>query len=516
MTTEEEQGDSSSSGLDTLAVGGAVLFGGMIIQLGLGFLGRAAIARELGQFDYGAVSLGRTLLVTATAVSLLGVNLGIGRHLPRLDDVRKRRGVVVSGIQLAIPASLVVTLAIVTQADRVATTVFGDPTVAPSLRVFGLAVPLAVMMKLAIGAAQGAQESVPKVVIRNVALPVSQLGFIVFALLIGGEAVSVSWAYFGSYLVAGTLGVYYLLRHSPLSLSSGSAGFHRDLLSFSLPLMLVSVMELVFEQLDTYIIWYYSNVETVGVYQAVYPLATLLTVVLISFRFIAMPVLSGLHEDNADDQMKALYQTVSKWILVATAPLFLAAVVFPEASIALTFGPKYTGGAIALQILAVGFLTHAVLGLNGATLTAVGRTRAVFVANAIAAVVNLLLNFLLIPKYPLVGAAVATTAAYVLLNVGFSAYLYVVTRISPFTWDFARLGVMTTVLIGVWSPLSSLVRNEVGLLIPVLGLYGLVYFTLSVRYARISEAERRLVAQLETKLGRDLDSARQVVSVLRR
>lgn len=508
----KDRDDESAS---RLASGGLIIFIGMILQLSIGFLARAFIARELGRFDYGSVSIGRTFLRTATAISLLGLNIGIARNLPRYKTVQEKKGIILTGIKLAVPVALFISLLLALEAHFIASEIFNDPSVAPVIRIFSLSVPFAVTMRLAIGVSQGKEKSLPKTLIENISLPISQLMLITLAILGGGRSVSISWAYFGSYLIAGGISAYYIFDNLPKTSQIEPDMMYKGMLSFSIPLMLVSTMELVFEQSDTYIMWFYTGVETVGVYQAVYPLATLMTVVLVSFRFLTMPILSKYHSDNKTQKMRDIYQTISKWILFGTSPLFFIAVFFPKPAISITFGAEYIEGSQALRVLAVGFLTHAVLGLNGATLTAVGKTRAVFIANAAAAFVNIILNFSLIPRYPLLGAAVATTTSYILLNSIFSGYLYLVSGITPLSDGLLRVTILSgLVMIGSWLALNQLIISPI-YLIPVIVVYGLAHTIVIIRYVTISETELLLVAELESKLGEKIDPLKKISTIIR-
>jgi O-antigen/teichoic acid export membrane protein len=77
--------------------------------------------------------------------------------------------------------------------------------------------------------------------------------------------------------------------------------------------------------------------------------------------------------------------------------------------------PSFEGAYKVVTILLVGTVA---LGLNGVTMTAISLTRKTkyFARYAVyTSVFNIALNFLLIPPFGIVGAAVATSATYVLL-----------------------------------------------------------------------------------------------------
>ena len=81
------------------------------------------------------------------------------------------------------------------------------------------------------------------------------------------------------------------------------------------------------------------------------------------------------------------------------------------------FGPGFDVARPALLILAGAQLVNALAGSVGILMSMTGHQNAVSVVLAFAAALNVGLNFALIPRYGLIGAAVATGLATVAWNV---------------------------------------------------------------------------------------------------
>jgi O-antigen/teichoic acid export membrane protein len=489
--------------LRALAKGGSVLFAGLVLELGISFLATLIIARVLGRVGFGAVSLGRTTMTILSTVLLLGLDTGIGRYLPRDDDPGYRRGVLVSALQIALPLSIAAGLSLFLTAPTLATVVFDDPSTAPILRIFGLAVPFAALMKLAVGGVQGTKRALPKVIVRNVGQPLTRFLGIAVAIAAGLGVTGVAWAYALSYIVAAAIGVYFLRRLTPLFSRVEALPIRRELLSFSAPLALTMAMSILLSDLDTFMLGALGTTGAVGVYNVVYPLSELLVVALSSFAFVFMPVLSELDAEGATGEMRRVYRVIAKWIFIATTPVFVLFVLFPDIVISLTFGAGYQSGALALSVLTVGFFVHATAGLNSNALTAIGRTRIVMYDNVFVVALNAVLNLVLIPRYSFLGAAVTTTISYVVLNLLYSAQLYRETGIQPLAVATLRPGLVALV------PAAGLylLTGALGRTVPVvLGLFGafLVCYAVAVlRFGGIEREERRLFASFEERIGID-------------
>lgn len=511
-------GESSGTDIDRfrrLFRGAGIVFAGTILELAVSFLAQLLIARYLGPINYGAVALGLKVMTAGSIIVLVGLDSGIGRYLPRYDTPAERRGVLVSAFQLALPVAVLAGAVVFVTADLIATEAFHDASVAPILRVFSIALPFAAFVRLTVGSIQGMQQSLPKVVIQHLTLPIVRFLSIAGVLALGLGAVAAAWAYGLAYIVAGLLGLYYLLRYTPLFERTEPVLMRRELLAFSAPLMITAAMLQILSHIDTFFLGYFSSTGTVGIYNVVYPLGQLLTVVLSAFGFMIMPAISSLDADESAGEMRRTYQIAAKWVLLATLPVFLVVALFPEMVLKLTFGGEYVPGALALSVLSVGFFTHAIVGPNGNTLTSVGRTQVIMYDNIAIAVTNVALNLLLIPRYGLLGAAVATSVSYGLLNALYTYQLYRETGIQPFTSGMIRPTVVAFALVGVlyWVT-TAFFSVTLPLLVGMYGVFLLLYALIIARFGGIEDEEILLLWSFEERFGIDLGPLKRIVEKL--
>jgi O-antigen/teichoic acid export membrane protein len=502
--------DSTNDTLKKLVSSSGILLFGLVFQLGIGFFARAVVGRTLGKVPYGKISLGYTFLTVVSIIVVVGTDKGVSRYLPRFDDLERRRGVLASAYQVVVPLSVAVGLVIAVFADPIATHVFRAPNAVSVFRVFGLTIPLAAFVRLTIGSVRGMQHSLPRVYIQNVGLPLARIVLIVVVVLIGFQTVGVAWAYAASYGIATALCLVYLIRHTPLFAGVKSEPMHRELLTFSAPLMVSAAMNLVLESIDTFILSVLGTTGAVGVYNVAYPLAKLLTPALMAFGFIFLPAISELHSNGEFEEMRRTYQLISKWILFITLPIFLVFAFFPATVIRLTFGPEYTSGALALTVLSVGFLVHSVAGLNGNSLTSIGRVRTLMYDNAFVALLNIVLNIVLIQRYSYVGAAVATTVCYIVLNVLFLVQLYRETGTHPFRRESFVPG---GVALAIWAALFVGLRpvfDSLSLLLVEVGVFIVLYPVLILSLGGVESEDIELLKTLETRSGIDLGIVRRL------
>lgn len=499
--------------VDKIFKSGVLLFVGQILELGLSFAAVIVVARYLGPTGYGAIVIGVTVVNTLLPFVLLGLPTGIARFLPRYEELTDRQDVVLSAFSLPGAVSLFAGAAIFIFADTIAVRIFHDTSVAPVLRIFAIALPFAALRDLSLGVVKGLQESVPKVLIRNISFPGLRLLGAVVAVLFGVGAITFAWVYVLPFLAVGVVSFGYLLKTTPLFERRIFSPVYRELIGFSAPLMLSGVMQRVLRDLDTFVLGYFGNTAAVGIYNGIYPLAMIPIFVLTSFSYVFLPVISELHADNRIGDMTNLYQLVTKWVFFGTLPLLVPLAVFPRTVIGITFGKEYISGAVALSILAIGYAFSSLLGPNSEALTSVGSSRVILYVNFAAAVVNFVANVLLIPRYGLVGAATATAVSYFVMNILFSYQLYRETGIHPVTRTLVKPGIGAFVLIFAVYVISKSV--EIGIIgVTVLYLVFLVVYGVCLLALGAVEGEEvRLVLQFEDRFNVDLDPLKRVAKL---
>ncbi|WP_083252695.1 flippase [Haladaptatus sp. W1] len=421
------------SGNNNIVSGAIVLMIGVVIELVLSFASKLVIARYIGRPDYGVVSLGISLLTMGGLVSMLGMNVGIARYLPRIESKAGKKGVLRSGLELSLLSSVILSSSIIIISNSFFQhAIHGE--LKQVLNICAIGIPLLVLMKMTIGGIQGTQKAVPKALIQNIVLPLTRFLLIGVALLFGLGSIGIASSYVVSYGIAAGVGLYFLWSLTPIFARQISfSSYRKKLFIFSAPLLVTSTMMALLIDIDTFLLGYYWSPNQVADYNIVYPLATLLQAPLMAFGFVFMPVISKLHSNNKYEKLKETYLDTSKWIMLVTLPLFLVLVSYPNLIITNTFGGKYLAGSPALIILSIGFYSNSVLGPNGNLVISIGDTKYIMISNLLATILNLILNVILIPIYNIEGAAIATTSSYVALNLLYSYKIFTDYRITSLT-----------------------------------------------------------------------------------
>ena len=410
-TVTEVDGD-----LSQIFAGGVVVVAGFGFNLVSSFLTRTIAARHLGETGFGLLSQGLAVLAL-TVLALFGLDQALGQLIPKTSSPGERASIITTAYQSAILGSFLLGVSFLISAPTVATRLFGDRLMEPILVIAAVAFPVRTFVFLTIGVTRGLEDPVSKVLIRNVSLPGSRLVLVLLAVLAGGGPELVAFAVLLSLLVAASVSGYYLVSRLDFSLLQSTESQRRRVLGFSAPITVVAASNMLYTNVDTIMLGFYTTSSDVGIYSGAFTLARLFVPALVAFSFLTMPVVTRRIDHG--ERVGRLYSDVATLIAVTAYPLFLTLVVFPETVLGLAFGGGYPAGAAALQVLALGFASHALSGPNESTLVALGDTRGIMFDSLVALVLNLGVNLTLIPSLGGLGAAVGTATAFVTLNVLF-------------------------------------------------------------------------------------------------
>jgi O-antigen/teichoic acid export membrane protein len=245
---------------------------------------------------------------------------------------------------------------------------------------------------------------------------------------------------------------------------SFSAATLGRLLRYGVPLVPTSLAYWVFTTSDRVLLSNLSTLEQVGLYSVAAAVVNLANIAILALGQGWNP--HAIYAYEADKESAGrLFARMFTYILAGFGLLAVGLTVFADELIAIFAGSDYAGASAAVLPLAVGMLAYATTHVTAGGISLVGRTTYLALYSWMAAVINIVLNVLLIPPFGMVGAAWATAAAYVSLTTGYGITSY---RLWAFDYDIrpamTTLALTATALLGT-AALPDAVAGQ-----PALGL----------------------------------------------
>lgn len=190
-------------------------------------------------------------------------------------------------------------------------------------------------------------------------------------------------------------------------------GFWRELLKESLPLAISAAIAMVYYNIDMIMLGKMKDEAVVGWYGVSYHLYFAIITFFGAFLVAIFPVMSRFFEAHRE-RLSRIYEKSFKAISGLGLPLSVGCVLLSKKIILFLYGPQYEHSIIVFKIFASIIVFGCLNGLASYFLVSINRQRLVVKVLAITTGVNVLLNFILIPRYSYIGAACATLVSEIL------------------------------------------------------------------------------------------------------
>jgi O-antigen/teichoic acid export membrane protein len=428
--------------------GSSLLLAGRLFSKFVNLIIQVLTVRVLSEADYGAFAYALSLVALGETIATIGLDRAITRFVPIYHEKRdydKLFGtmIMVVGTVLAIGAAMI--LLVFGFQGLIGQSLIKDQQAVALLLILIALSPVQALDGLMVGLF--AVFASPRAIFfrKHVVAPGLKLVAVVLLIMSGSNVFVLA----GGYLAAGALGVAIytgiLLRlmrdqgwFQHFNLRSISMPW-KEVFAFTIPLLSSDLVYVLMNSSDVILLERFHNTSEVAALKAVHPAAMMNQLVMTSFALLFTPMAARLFARDDREGINNLYWQTAIWIAVFSFPIFALSFSLAEPLTVLLFGARYEQSAIILALLSLGYYFNAALGFNGLTLKVFGKLRYIVTVNIAAALVNVGVNLLLIPRYGALGAAIGTCGTLVAHNLFKQAGLALGTGISLFEWRHLKI-----------------------------------------------------------------------------
>ena len=215
-----------------------------------------------------------------------------------------------------------------------------------------------------------------------------------------------------SVLAAIGLAVVYQIKGYSLRAWRCTFTYAKSLLAESWPLMLTVISISVYQNIDKVMLGQMIGSEAVGIYSAAVKVGMIWLLIPAAFTFSFFPLIVKGKQINED----LYYARIRKLFNIVAAiglPIAIVLMFFSSPLVIFLYGSSYARAGLVLGIYVWGSLFASFGGAAEAWIIAEGRTKFALMTKIGGLIINVSLNWLLIPLYREVGAAVATLFAHI-------------------------------------------------------------------------------------------------------
>lgn len=387
--------------------------------------------RYLTPADYGGLEILQTTLSILSIIFVMGLTAALFRSYFNYEDEEKRKTVVGTTFIFLTGTSLLFLLVLMVFAGSFSTLLFGSVEYTFYFRVIFLTLFFDVGIVVAFSVFRAREESKKYAIFALIRFLATAGLNILFVVVLHKGVLGI--------LLGGLIAAFLLYSISVRSIiknakPSFSIAELKEMLSFGLPLVPAGLAAWIMTMGDRYFLQFLSTPTELGLYSLGYKFGMVIQALIVGpFGLAWGPFLwSTAKEKNA----KEIYSSVLTYFALVGMAVALVLSVLAKQVLEVMAAPPFYGAYKVIPLIAVSYVLYGCYQILATGIILEKKTKYVALIVGAGATVNLGLNYLLIPSYGMMGAAVATVISYLLLPVG--SY-FVSKRYYPIKYEWGRV-----------------------------------------------------------------------------
>jgi len=278
----------------------------------------------------------------------------------------------------------------------------------------------------------------------------------------------------------------------------GSTKLLKEMAKYSFPLVVGNLAAWILSLSDRYILEFSRGAHEVGIYSASYAISEKTILLLASlFTLASGPMGISIWEREGERKSQEFVSKLTRYYLITCLPAVVGLSVLAQPVIDVLTAPEYYQGFRIVPLVALGGFFLGLQQRFQAGLIFYKRTKGIMIAIIASGLLNLGLNFLLVPRYGYMAAAATTVISYAFLLLA----MVIISR-RYFVWEFPleSLGkaVCATAIMGVVVYLvgNNLTASPLINLIISIPLGVIVYSVVLLLLGEIQPNEKQIVRQV--------------------
>ncbi len=379
------------------------------------------VTRNLGASAWGIFTLCLTILQITSVIGRLGLDIALLRFIAQYNAQGKggtAKYIYLKSISLVIPFALLLSVGLYFSAPVLAEKVFQKEQLIPYIKLIAFAILPFTLLYINSESLRAFKK------IKEYATFQNLLPFLIALIIVGTFFTSLNiqktelilLAYIAGVSLAFLFSFIFLWKEFRDTTDEKERVSMKHILSVSFPMLMSSSLFMIMSWTDTIMLGIWRSEEEVGIYNVAVRLSMITSFTLMAINSIAAPKFAEFWGRKDMEGLKRVAQQSTKLIFWSSAPVLILYLIFPEWFMKL-FGEEFKEGAIALVILTIGQFVNAASGSIGNILQMTGKQLIVQNVIFICLFINVILNYLLIPQYGIVGAAFTSMLITIMWNI---------------------------------------------------------------------------------------------------
>lgn len=389
---------------DVLVIGAA-----NIVNSLSGIIFLPLITKNLGASEYGVWVQVQTAVSLVLGVTGLGLPYALSRFLAAKTKKADIREEFWSVFSLVSASTAIMSIIVIATADFIARAFFNGAT--DIVRIAGF-IMLANSLNVVFLSLFRALRQMKVYAIFSIVSTYLQIGLVAYLVLNGHGLLSMVLVVLSINIFLCIILFFFVQR--VIGIEKPRFSKIREYLNFGVPTIPSNIASWIVYSSDRFIIAYFLGAAHVGIYSSAYSLGSLPQMISLVTGFILPPTLSKLYDEGRIGEMKALVSYTFKYSIMIVIPFIFGAALLSNQVLRMFTTPEIASeGQVVLIFESINSALLISCGLFNFGLMLLKKTKIVGITWLCAAVVNLLVDLLLVPRIGILGAAIGTLAAYI-------------------------------------------------------------------------------------------------------
>lgn len=495
--------------LKKIAIGTGAFFIGQTLFYLLSFIGAILIIRTWSQDEFGIYSLCLTIIYICSTSATIGMNQGVVKNIASSrakHEKTKISQIIYSSILISLTVSIIIFILLFIFSEIISEHVFNKIELTTPLKILSLSIPFFAILYIICAIFRGFDKVRQTVYFEYILFYTLSSIFIVLIILLKLPFIYVYYLTLAAIILTILLLMIYIFKKIPSwvidSKEKLDIKLTKELLIFSIPLFFSVLIITINTNLNILLLGIWKSSVDVAIYSAIRPLSMIISIFLFPLLLIFMPIFSGLFIKGLISEMRRNYALITKWINFVSLPLFLIIILYPKIILDSLFGVEYNIGDTALMIICIGVFFNNFIGPCATTLITMNKPRFVLFTSIICLILNIILCYILIPPYGIIGAAISFTFASIVVNIINTSGIYFAAKIQPINKNLIKMIVPSLIIIIC---LHFIIKNFIIIkwwMVPVLlVLYYLIEIIFLILTKSLDQEDKNLLLSLEKKMG---------------
>lgn len=385
-----------------------------------GFLFAFIATRLYSAEALGIYSLITTILLFISIIVRLGTDMALLKFVARYSALGEKeyfKAAYLSVLKFVVPLSVVCTLLLLIISAYVAKYIFAKEYLAPYFRIGALGVTPLVLLSLHAECLRGLKKIKEYSFFTNLSVYLIPIMLLLgLSIVSRDKAVPLISYVVGISLMAIAAILLWIKQTRFVEVTKHKAVHIRTILKTSIPMFWSRLLFFLSKWADVLILGIFRNETELGLYYVALRVANMVSINLTSLNAIAAPQFAELDAGTDKSELQKSAQHSAKIVFYTALPVLVIILVFPSQLLGI-FESGFSWGVLALVILGIGQFIDAMFGPVGPLLDMTGYQHYYQHAVFTAALLNIVLDFILIPTAGITGAAFAHLAGTLARNI---------------------------------------------------------------------------------------------------